>query len=281
MNFLIVCAFVFSFLSFSTCLPDDCTCRLGAMPRIVKGKDSELVPFLVSVRVNGEHKCSGLILNDQHVLTIESCISGHETKELQVVAGITRLDEETENRFNVKSISLSGTNDIINSAVLKLETKFVFEKLKIERACLRMYDASYKGFFKTLLTAGWGFDEPFELDKDGNMNKEIRPTNRLKKANVKYDSQKTTEKKIRVKPRWFSRVSTCAFDEGSPLMYENNGRVYVVGFSDDMLLADKKRRPGEYLVCNGVGSFIKPSALQDDGFLNNFNTSTMCLEREG
>lgn len=72
-----------------------------------------------------------------------------------MVAGITRLDEETENKFNIKSISLAGTGrDINNSAVLKLETKFVFKKLEVERACLRMFDASYKGFFKTLLTAG-------------------------------------------------------------------------------------------------------------------------------
>lgn len=60
-------------------------------------------------------------------------------------------------------------------------------------------------------------------------------------------------------------------------MYQDNGRVFVVGFSDDMLLVDKKRRPGEYKVCSGIGSFIKPGPLES--FLSNFDLSTMCLER--
>ena len=279
---------MFVSLSLNLCLtlPDDCHCRLGVNTKIVKGENSKhIVPWQVSVQ-SDEHMCSGIILDDETIVTIYStCVSGYEAKELKVVAGILRLDEKNEtNTYDVKSIILAqndieSTSGPNNTAILKLTKKLNLEKGKIEKACIRMFDSDYKRFLnfaQHFMVTGFGFDQAFDIDEDGQMNVQPKPTNNLKMADIKIDYKKTTKHAIHVKSKWFHSDSVCLLDEGSPLMLQVNGQTKVVAFADDMIVSEKKKQKDKFEVCKGKGSFIKFSSIDD--FIKKFNTTNMCLE---
>ena len=137
-------------------LPDGCNCRLPAMKRIVNGDTSaNLVPFHVSVQSNGQHICGGVILDENNVLTAASCLTGRNAQDVNVVAGILRLDEATtENTFKVATINLpEGFNPDVganNTAMLQLSSPLTLKNGQIEKACLRTTEtaieqASFQG----------------------------------------------------------------------------------------------------------------------------------------
>lgn len=137
-------------------LADGCNCRLPAMKRIVNGDTSaNLIPFQVSVQSNGQHICGGVILDENNVLTAASCLNGRNAKDVNVVAGILRLDQATtENTFKVATINLpEGFNPDVganNSAILQLSSPLTLKDNQIEKACLRTTDveietASFQG----------------------------------------------------------------------------------------------------------------------------------------
>lgn len=147
----------------SLALPDDCNCRLPLKSRIVNGEDSEVVPWQVSIQNDG-HMCSGIILDGDTVLTIKSCVAGHDPEELQIVAGINRLDQANKkNTYSVKSIQFPGDSaeEPTNIAILKLTKQLHFEKGKVEKGCLRMFDSDYPKKWKvkaqTFLVTGFGY----------------------------------------------------------------------------------------------------------------------------
>ena len=287
----LVTVFLFVTLTFgwrvSAGLPTDCNCQLNVKSRIVKGKDSPVIPWQVSVQ-SGSHLCSGLILDDETVISIRSCVAGHGPNELKIVTGINRLDQANENNtYAVKSISfpVDAPDSTENLAVLKLKNQINLVKGKVEKACVRMYDSKYpkKLFFisQTFLVTGFGYTEPFETDRDGN-HKLLKPSNVLKQAELTIDYKRTNENELKIKPRnrvyaffFGTSSSVCVYDEGSPLMLTENGRYYTVALSDDVPVSEIKKTQ-RFKVCDGNGSFIKFSAT--DSFLKTLDTSKMCLE---
>lgn len=280
MNNFIIAFLILLIFNFSFGLPDDCNCRLGIESFVVNGKDSDLVPWQVSIQ-SESHMCSGIILDNESIISIQSCLSGYDPDDLSIVAGITRLDEASSNNtYLVKSIHFAkdSSTDPTNLVILKLKNKIDLEKGKIEKACIRMFDSNYKRFLfsQTFLVAGFGYNKTFEVDNDGKYG-DLKPSNVLRKADVKIDYKKTTAHVVRTKPGWFVKPkSICVYDEGSSLMLQEKGKVIVIGLADDMIVSEIKRKPGKYKVCDGHSQFIKFSAINN--FLTKFNTSNMCLE---
>ena len=288
-----IAAFLFVTLTFglsvSASLPEDCNCRLGVKSFIVKGKDSEVIPWQVSVQSDA-HMCSGIILDGETVISIKSCVDGHGPQELKIVTGINRLDQANENNtYAVKSINFpaDSSDQPDNLAILKLKNPINFVKGKAEKACVRMYDSSYaKKWYQILpkkfLVTGFGYEKAFETDIDGN-HEVLKPSSVLKRADLRIDYDRTSETDLRTKPLpkilaiVMGQPSVCVYDEGSPLQVQEDGRTFVVALSDDMVVSEIKNSD-RFMVCDGHGSFIKFSAT--DSFLNTLDTSKMCLERK-
>lgn len=132
--------------AFGAALPDGCNCRLPAGRRIVSGSESaSLVPFQVSVQAGGNHVCGGVILDENTVLTAASCLDGRNADDINVVAGVLRLDEATAaNTFKVATINLpedfSSDVGANNTAIVKLASPLTLKTNEIEKACLRTSD---------------------------------------------------------------------------------------------------------------------------------------------
>lgn len=165
----------------SLALPKDCNCRIPVNSKIVNGKDSEVIPWQVSVQSDA-HMCSGIILDDETVLTIKSCVAGHDPEELKLVVGINRLDQANENNtYSVKSINFPGdsTDQPENIAILKLQKQLNFVQGKVEKGCLRMYDSGYprKWWFfpQTFLVTGFGYWKVGSTDSSLNRSMRLKP----------------------------------------------------------------------------------------------------------
>ena len=275
-------------LSLSAGLPEDCNCRLNVKPRIVDGKDSQVIPWQVSVQ-SDSHMCSGIILDGDSVITIQSCVTGHAPEELKIVTGINRLDQaNTNNTYTVKSINFpaDSADQPTNIAVLKLKNQIKFEKGLAEKACIRMYDSDYSRkwifFAQKFLVTGFGYTKTFETDINGN-HEVLKPSNILKKVDLTIDYKRTNDNDIRTKPNRLAAIffgkspSVCVYDEGSPLMLLEKGRHLVVAMSDDMEVTEIKDTQ-KFKVCDGHGTFIKFTST--DSFLKTLDTSKMCLERK-
>lgn len=76
--------------------------------RIIGGKETTIdkIPYLVSVRLNGRHRCGGSIISQKHVLTSSNCLEEKRNPiDYNVLAGSTsRLGDENQQLKKVSKI---------------------------------------------------------------------------------------------------------------------------------------------------------------------------------
>ena len=122
---------------------------------------------LASIQFGKTHFGTGIILDDDTIITLKSLVSGHDNRDLKVVTGITKLNDTNEkNSYNVKVIIFNG-NDSDTSlpqnliALIKLQSEIKFEKGLVEKACVRMYDSDYKHFMLSQMfhVSGFGYEK--------------------------------------------------------------------------------------------------------------------------
>ena len=205
-----------------------------------------------------------------------SCLNGHKAEEIEVVAGIVRLDERSaSNTFQVASINLpEGYNidvNVNNTSILKLASKLNLEDNKIEKACIRMFDKT----FEKATFQGWGSTRQHKLDIEGKITPTPKPSNKLKKILFIPIDEIKSESKWYLETFAFDEQSSCLMDEGGALHLDENGKTIVVGIADEALLAPDNDHINLAIMCAGKSAFIKFSSIRF--FIEKYGSKNMCL----
>ncbi|KAK7162346.1 hypothetical protein R3I94_004872 [Phoxinus phoxinus] len=155
----------------SSCVPQDgfpCgrLVEKGVSPRIVKGDvcPKGQCPWQASLQLSGEHKCGGVLLDSQWILTAAHCVWNRDPAILQVTVGehILAKDEGTEQMRRVSKVLVhpwynhsSADSDI---ALLRLVSPVTLDRFAVP-ICLPPANGT---FARTLATvrmstvSGWG-----------------------------------------------------------------------------------------------------------------------------
>lgn len=141
----------------------DCGCskELLNLPKIIGGQPVKphSFPWVVSIRVQNYHICTGSIITESFIITAAHCTSTLSVlSDVTVVAGTNLLTEigQTRSIFQIHqhpNFDLTTmTNDI---AILHLSSPFNFNDSNVSSICLpAIYDKPIGGM--NLVAIGWG-----------------------------------------------------------------------------------------------------------------------------
>ncbi|KAF5287774.1 hypothetical protein FQA39_LY15710 [Lamprigera yunnana] len=185
--------------------------------RIVGGYNAfiEEYPFHASLRIRGQHKCSGSIISSRSILTAAHCIYNKSPKEVTVVTGSSYLDRggvlyqvrkiKIHEYFNISTIH----NDI---ALLILNRSIVFNS---ETIPIRL-NPFYIGPDVNCELCGFGISD----FPNGNITNELQVVGL---ATISYELCKQLLDPSPIYPSQLCTLSkkglgTCKGDSGSPLI---------------------------------------------------------------
>lgn len=153
-NFRLILTIVLFLNAAQSLTQTDCVCRLGAKKRIIGGEKAppNYVPWQTALFYNGIFICGGIIINENYVASASHCVNhsiSFDIQLLRIVVGSTSLKlieekyiynvSETHNHPDFNSSRLSNGHDI---AFVKLNRTIVFEKSRVEPACISFRNTS-------------------------------------------------------------------------------------------------------------------------------------------
>jgi len=219
--------------------PQVCDCSFRNDNRIINGRKSELIPWLVSLgyvfksgsTVKYNHFCAAAILNERTLLT-----AGHCLKDLTMSAipnllarfALTNLNDAVTSQNTVPWLEFkihqkyiedpeNNDNDI---GIVKLAKPIDLRNSRAKAACLD-FTNEYSSF---LSLSGWGRTTPFGRH---NQTGATLP-NELLQLDMKEEKAKSTESIISAVGK-AKNSGTCSGDSGSPLQSVSARKVTVVG----------------------------------------------------
>ncbi|XP_031348730.1 chymotrypsin-1-like [Photinus pyralis] len=134
-------------------------------------------PYLVSIRIDGQHECAGSILDATTILTAAHCLFGFQQMSMTVTAGSITLDTGGDtyevsvrrtHEFYDPYTTRGFKNDI---GILKLKTAIKFSD-KVQP--IRYLAAGDVGVSVHCILPGWGITK-----EDGDRSNELRFVNLL------------------------------------------------------------------------------------------------------
>ncbi|XP_036431430.1 granzyme B-like isoform X2 [Colossoma macropomum] len=147
-------------------------CRGGTMESaIIGGKEAKphSRPYMVSFQVNKEHKCGGMLITKNYVLTSAHCLNGYESsgkKHLEVLLGAHNISrkESSQQRIKVEkyikhpSYKEAQNDRSYDIMLLKLKTKAKMNKY-VDVIVLPKKNETIPANQKCSI-AGWGIKVP-------------------------------------------------------------------------------------------------------------------------
>lgn len=221
--------------------PPSCECSMKNDDRIINGKESEFVPWIVSLgyvfkKSSGEikysHFCGGAIISKIHILTAGHCLKDLSKSSMSnylARIGITDLNERVtrENTVQWKDFKINekyvrnhedNNNDI---GIITLQKPIDLRNGRVRAACLD-FSNNYPAY---LSLSGWGRTNVFGKH---NQTENVALPNKLMQLDMKEDKQKSTNYIISAVGK-NKNSGTCSGDSGSPLQAVSPRRVSVVG----------------------------------------------------
>eukprot|EP00795_Rhopilema_esculentum_P010789 gene10789-19588_t len=181
-------------------------------------------PWVVTVEVDGETRCAGILVDASWVLTAASCLKSAKPANVYIVAGLNSRNNFTgsEQRRGIRKFFISQRKDAsAHLAMLKVEKKVELN----EYARTVCFPDEYDNLlsvrpFKNAFVVGWGTKEnPYLEQRQGYV--EIIGNTRCKEATRRF---KITENHICVKAA-SSGDAACAASVGSPLLIQRSRTV--------------------------------------------------------
>ncbi|KAG0723396.1 Mite allergen Der f 3 [Chionoecetes opilio] len=130
-----------------------------------EGDYPEMVEVYSDPLIGGRsHLCGGVIMNDNHILTTATCVKGHNTGSLYVMAaGISLVDEtDYQEHKSVNEVIVHPGFDPVTKgddlAILRISHNFVFVSGLISPAILPMAGTPEPTTGTPLTAVGWGKD---------------------------------------------------------------------------------------------------------------------------
>jgi len=227
---LLLCATVIS----AKVLDNRETVRRVNYGRIVGGevvKPGE-IPYIVSLRWNGDHFCGGSIISPNVIMTAAHCLYGYEDDPYEIVAGewsLSDADSSEQRRMASRLLVHEDYNDrtITNDiALMWVDTPFEFNEF-VSNIELPPPMHSATG---AAPVSGWGYTE----ENGGELS------DKLQVVTLQIISDTECRDKIPGNPGQVTDDMICAYhepggmdscqgDSGGPLTNDNSGSLYVVG----------------------------------------------------
>ncbi|XP_040355567.2 serine protease 33-like [Ixodes scapularis] len=238
--------------------------------RIVGGHDAYdgEFPWIVSLRINGQHECGGTIVAKRWIVTAAHCLQRASLRSLRIRVGEYNLyqaelghtsQDLVAERFLVHPRFGSPkrlSNDI---GLVKLASEVPLSSYAVP-ACLpspgdkRLYAAGKNG-----TVAGWGYVRELRLDSFGDDRLSSYMTDVLQKVDVRIMSNiqcnglySEADKSIRVAREQLcaghkeGKKDACTGDSGGPLMVREGKKYVVIGVVSGGIGCGRPLLPGLY-----------------------------------
>uniref|UniRef100_A0A8B9GQP8 trypsin n=1 Tax=Astyanax mexicanus TaxID=7994 RepID=A0A8B9GQP8_ASTMX len=209
-------------------------------------------PYMVSVQLNKEHKCGGMLIREDYVLTAAHCLDGYKTSEkkqkLEVLLGAHNISrkEPSQRRIEVKkyikhpSYKEGQHNHSYDIMLLKLKNKAKLTK-SVQIITLPKNNKNIPAN-KDCSIAGWGRTEPRGSASDVLKEVRLKLQFNVECKNIwqmYFDSQRM------ICTASDGEKGFCQGDSGSPLMCNNKLTGLAVFTNPDNCI--KRKYPGVYI----------------------------------
>ncbi|XP_065102552.1 mast cell protease 1A-like [Paramisgurnus dabryanus] len=204
---------------------------------IINGTKAKSRPYMVSVQKNGQHICGGFLVSKQFVMTAAHCFENGV--KLTVVVGAHDLNRRSDH-IAVKFYHIHPGYDsakLLNDIMILQLNKITENRENVKSISIPQKDMNIKANSKCSV-AGWGAQKT-----NGSPSKQLMEVNVTivdnKKCKKKWDKQ-TTSRMVCT----FGEGGFCQGDSGGPLVCDGTA-VGVVSFNEKNN-CDKPKVPNVY-----------------------------------
>lgn len=235
-------------------------------PRVIGGEipPRGAIPWQADVRVKRKHRCGGVIISEQLVITAAHCV--REEDEIYVILG-SYDDKVTvhEQTIRVHTVTrhpefrIHGpySNDI---ALLLLNNQIKMTKY-IQRACLPYNHVSDGSWCEV---SGWGASDTKNLDSRSSILRTaavpIISLDTCRKEEIYGDKIQEILDTMLCAGHLRGGIDACGGDSGGPLMCYRDGRYELTGIVSWGDGCAKSNRPGVYTRVASYISWIQETA---------------------
>lgn len=250
------------------------SCRCGRQlvrrSRIVGGRDAYdgEFPWIVSLRINGQHECGGTIIGKRWILTAAHCLQRATLRNLRVRVGEYHLYQA---ELGHSSLDLAPeklllhpmfgqpkrlSNDI---GLLRLASDIPLGEFAVPACLPSASDRSLYASGKNGTVAGWGYVRELRLDSFKDDSLSTYMTDVLQKVEVQLMSNGQcnglyieAKKSIRVAREQLcaghkeGKKDACTGDSGGPLMVLADNTYVVIGVVSGGIGCARPLLPGLY-----------------------------------
>ena len=120
-------------------------------------------PWQLSVQIDGQHSCGGVVFSEDFVLTAAHCVSNADLSKLTIVAAEHNLAEESGDEQTVAVAEITvhpdfDGHDYVNDiALLRLAEPLDIDEYLVNSVCIPDQGDDFSDMTATI--TGWGFTE--------------------------------------------------------------------------------------------------------------------------
>lgn len=236
-------------------------------PRIIGGEipPRGAVPWQVDVRIKRKHRCGGVILSEQLIITAAHCV--REDDDVFVVLGsYDEKPNQHEQVIRVQTVTrhpefrINGpySNDI---ALLLLESQINMGNY-VQKACLPHAQISDGSWCEV---SGWGIRDTKSLEKSTMLRSAAVPIISLetcRKDDIYGGRVQAILDTMLCAGHLRGGIDACGGDSGGPLMCDRDGRLELAGIVSWGDGCAKSNRPGVYTRIASYLTWIQETAQQ-------------------
>ncbi|XP_065283434.1 serine protease 33-like [Dermacentor albipictus] len=257
-----------------------CGRQLVRRSRIVGGRDAYdgEFPWIVSLRINGQHECGGTIIGKRWILTAAHCLQRATLRNLRVRVGEyhlyqAELGHSSQDLAPEKLLlhPLFGqpkrlSNDI---GLLRLASDIPMGAFAVPACLPSPSDRSLYAAGKNGTVAGWGYVRELRLDSFKDESLSAYMTDVLQKVEVQLMTNgqcnglySEAKKSIRVSREQLcaghkeGKKDACTGDSGGPLMVLANNTYVAIGVVSGGIGCARPLLPGLYTRITSYMSWI-------------------------